>query len=146
MTTDRISGSVLALFALLVIWQSRVLPLGTWRQPGPAFVPLLLAWLLLIFGFFVALAGSRAPSWASLRWSEWRHAVAILAASILSVLAIERLGYRVTVLLVLIFLVKVVERRGWVLSVLFAFSLSFGSFFLFYTLLRVPLPQGPLGF
>jgi len=26
------------------------------------------------------------------------------------------------------------------------FVLAFGSFFLFYTLLRVPLPQGPLGF
>jgi len=47
---------------------------------------------------------------------------------------------------VLSFLVKVVEKRGWVLSLAFAFTLSFGSFFLFYTLLRVPLPEGPLGF
>jgi hypothetical protein len=28
----------------------------------------------------------------------------------------------------------------------FAFGLAFGSFYLFYTLLRVPLPEGPLGF
>jgi hypothetical protein len=33
-----------------------------------------------------------------------------------------------------------------VLSLTFAFTLAFGSFFLFYTVLRVPLPQGPLGF
>jgi hypothetical protein len=69
-----------------------------------------------------------------------------LAASVFSVFAIERLGYRLTVLLVLGFLVKLVEKRGWLVSLLFAFSFSFGSYFLFYTVLRVPLPDGPLGF
>jgi hypothetical protein len=39
-----------------------------------------------------------------------------------------------------------VERRGWVETLVFAFGLAFGSFYLFYTLLRVPLPEGPLGF
>ena len=146
MTTDRGSGSVLALFALLVIWESRHLPLGTLRQPGPAFFPILLALLLLIFGVAVALINSSAPLLSSIRWTEWRHAIAILAASIFTVFALERLGYRLTVLLVLTFLVKLVEKRGWLLSLSFAFALSFGSFFLFYTVLRVPLPQGPLGF
>lgn len=146
MTTDRLSGSVLVVFALLVIWESRHLPLGTFRQPGPAFVPILLAALLVIFGVFVVLTGGRSPLLSSISWTEWRHALAILGASLFSVFAIERLGYRLTVLLVLSFLVKVVEKRGWVLSLAFAFTLSFGSFFLFYTLLRVPLPEGPLGF
>ena len=146
MTTDRISGSVLVVFALLVIWESRHLPLGTFRQPGPAFVPILLAVLLVVFGVFVVLTGGRSLLLSSITWTEWRHALAILGASLFSVFAIERLGYRLTVLLVLSFLVKVVEKRGWVLSLAFAFTLSFGSFFLFYTLLRVPLPEGPLGF
>jgi hypothetical protein len=69
-----------------------------------------------------------------------------LAASLFSVFAIERLGYRLTVLLVVGFLVKLVEQRGWILSLSFAGALSFGSFFLFYTVLRVPLPHGPFGF
>jgi hypothetical protein len=146
MTTDRLSGITLVLFALVVIWESRVLPLGTFRQPGPAFVPILLALLLLIFGIFVALAGSEARLLSSIHWSEWRHALAILGASIFSVFAIERLGYRLTVLLVLGVLVKAVEKRGWVESLAFAVALSFGSFFLFYTILRVPLPEGPLEF
>jgi len=146
MTTDRVSASVLTLFALLVIWESRLLPLGSFRQPGPAYVPVLLASLLLIFGVLLILTAGRAPSLSSLRWTEWRHALAILAACVFAVFAIERVGYRLTMLLVLGFLVKFVERRGWVLSLTFAFSLAFGSFFLFYTLLRVPLPQGPWGF
>ena len=146
MTTDRASAIALIIFALLVIGESRQLPLGTLRQPGPAFIPILLALLLLMFAVFLGLTSSRAPSLSSITWSEWRHALAILAASLFSVFAIERLGYRVTVLLVLGFLVKLLEQRSWIVSLSFAFTLSFGSFFLFYTILRVPLPQGPFGF
>jgi hypothetical protein len=146
MTTDRASAIALIIFALLVIWESRQLPLGTLRQPGPAFIPILLALLLLMFAVFLVLTSSRAPSLSSVTWTEWRHALAILAASLFSVFAIERLGYRLTVLLVLGFLVKLLEQRSWIVSLSFAFTLSFGSFFLFYTVLRVPLPQGPFGF
>ena len=146
MTTDRASAIVLIIFALLVIWESRQLPLGTFRQPGPAFIPILLALLLLMFAVFLVLTSSRAASLSSITWTEWRHALAILAASLFSVFAIERLGYRLTVLLVLGFLVKLLEQRSWIVSLSFAFTLSFGSFFLFYTVLRVPLPQGPFGF
>jgi putative tricarboxylic transport membrane protein len=146
LTTDRVSGSALVLFSLLVIWESRLLPLGTFRQPGPAFTPVLLASLLLIFGVGLVVASRRAPSLSSISWTGWRHALAILAACVFAVLAMERLGYRLTVLLVLVFLVKILERRGWVVTAVFAVALSFGSFFLFYTLLRVPLPQGPFGF
>ena len=140
MTTDRLSGSVLAFFALLVIWESRHFPLGTFRQPGPAFVPILLAILLLMFAVSLMLTSGGAPVLSSIEWTEWRHAVAILAASVFSVFAMERLGYRLTIVLTLMFLVKFIENRGWILSLIFAVSMSFGSFFLFYTVLRVPLP------
>ena len=154
LTTNRVSGSALVLFSLLVIWESRQLPLGTFRLPGPAFVPVLLASLLVIFGLLLIVSpfggaqdkAGRAPLLSSLSWTEWRHALAILAMCAFAVFAIERLGYRLTMLLALTFLLKRVERRGWVLSLTFAFALSFGSFFLFHSILRVPLPPGPYGF
>jgi putative tricarboxylic transport membrane protein len=146
LTTDRISGSVLVIFSLLVIWQSRFLPLGTFRQPGPAYIPVLLASLLLIFGVILVATGGRAPALSTIRWNEWRQALAIFLACILAVFGIERLGYRLTVLLMLGFLLKLVERRGWALSAILALVLAFGSFYLFHTLLRVPLPLGPMGF
>ncbi len=146
MTNDRVSAGVLSLFALFVMWESRQLPLGTFRHPGPAYVPVLLASLLLLFAVLILLTAGRAPKLSSLRWTEWRHALAILIGCVFSVLAIERLGYRLAMLLMLGFLVKFVEKHGWALSLIFSFSLSFGSYFLFYTLLRVPLPQGPFGF
>lgn len=146
LTTHRVAGSALVLFSLLVIWESRLLPFGTFRQPGPAYIPFVLAALLLIFGVCLAVSARRSPSLPSLGWGEWRHAVAILAACIFATLGMERLGYRLTVLFMLSFLLRVMEKRGWVLTLSFSFALAFGSFFLFYTILRVPLPQGPLGF
>ena len=122
MTTDRISGSALALFALGVIWESRHLPLGTVRVPGPAFAPVLLASLLLIFGVLIAATGGRAEHLRSLRWRELPHAVAILAVCVFAALALERLGYRLTVFLVLVFLVKVIEKEGWLLAAVFALA------------------------
>lgn len=146
MTTDRIAGSALVFFALLVVRESLHLPFGTIRQPGPAFIPILLALVLVLLGIGVVLTGGRGPLLSSIRWHGWRHALAILAASIFAVFALERLGYRLTILLILVLLIKFVEGRGWAISLALAFGLSFGSFFLFYTLLRVPLPQGPFGF
>ena len=145
MTTDRISGSALSLFALWVIRESHALPLGTFRAPGPAYMPVLLASLLVIFGILIAATGGRAERFRSLRWKELPHAAAILVACAFSALALERLGYRITLLLVLFALVKIVEKSGWLVATLFAVALSFGSFYLFYTLLRVPLPLGPWG-
>ena len=146
LTTDRLSAAVFVVFALLVIFESRHYPLGTFRLPGPAFVPILLASLLLIFGILLLFKSGRAPRLSSISWTEWRHALAILAASLFTVFATERLGYRLTMLLMLTFLIKVVERRGWVETLVVSFGLAFGSFYLFYTLLRVPLPEGPFGF
>lgn len=145
LTTDRISGSILAFFALGVIWESRNLPLGSLWAPGPAYMPVLLALLLFLFGVLIAATGGRAKRIKSISWIEWRHAAAILAACIFAAFGIERFGYRLTVLVVLAFLVKVVERRSWALTTAIALALSFGSFYLFHTLLRVPLPRGPFG-
>lgn len=144
-TKDRIAGAALVLFAVFVLSESRALPLGTLRQPGPSFVPVLLAVLLLVFGAIIAITGGRSERFSSLRWRELPHGIAILGACAFAALALERLGYRITVLVVLFFLIKIIEKRGWLATAAVSLALSFGSFYLFYTLLRVPLPLGPWG-
>jgi len=145
LTTDRIGGSALCLLALFVMWESRALPLGTWRQPGPAYFPVLLAALLLILGALVWVMGGSAAHIAGVGWGEARHALVILAVSAFICFGLERLGYRLTMLAALLFLVWLVERKSLLAAAVFAFALSFGSYYLFDTLLRVPLPRGPFG-
>lgn len=145
LTTDRIGGSALCLLALFVMWESRALPLGTWRNPGPGYFPVLLAALLLILGALVAALGRDAARITGVGWGEARHAVVILAVSAFICLGLERLGYRLTMLAALLFLAWLVERKNLVAAAVFAVALSFGSYYLFDTLLRVPLPRGPFG-
>jgi len=89
--------------------------------------------------------GSRASRLAEVGWHEWRHAVAIFAACAFAAWGLERLGYRITMAVVLAFLVLLLERRGWALGLAVTIVMSWGSFYLFDTLLKVPLPRGPFG-
>ena len=146
MTIDRVGGAALAALALFTLLESRTLPLGTLQNPGPAYVPVLLAGLLFVFGVCIAALGARSARLAAVGWSEWKHGLAILGACAFIALALERLGYRLTIFVALVFLLGVLERQGWLTTLLFSAGFSLGSFYLFSTLLRVPLPYSPWGY
>ena len=145
MTVDRVAGVALVLIGLVTIEESRAFPLGTLHRPGPAYMPVLLAALLIIFGVAVFVMGSRAPRLDEVAWDEWRHAVAIFGACAFAAWGLERLGYRLTMAVVVGFLLLIVERKGWVLGLVLTVGVAWGSFLLFDTLLNVLLPRGPLG-
>ena len=145
MTTDRAAGATLVFFGLVTIFESRAFPLGSLHRPGPAFMPALLAALLILFGIAVFTMGARAPRLLDVGWVEWKHAVAIFAACAFTALALERLGYRLTIFAALLALTIVVEKKGWIAGLVFAGGFSLGTYYLFNTLLRVPLPQGLFG-
>ena len=145
-TTDRVAGAALLLLALITAWETRKLPLGSLHNPGPGYMPMLLAIILGGLGVLVALRGGKAPPLASLEWLEAKHAVAIFGGCAFAALGLERLGYRLTVIILLAFLLGVMERKRLIATALFAVGLSLGSFYLFYSLLKVPLPRGPFGF
>ncbi len=145
MTTDRAAGATLVLIGLVTIWQSRAFPLGSLHRPGPAYMPVLLAILLIIFGIAVFAMGARARRVVEVGWEEWRHAIAIFGACAFAAWGLERIGYRLTMAAVLAFLLLVLERKGWVISLVLTVVMAWGSFYLFDTFLKVPLPRGPFG-
>ena len=145
-TRDRVAGIVILLFALGVMWETRVLPLGSLHRPGPGYTPLVLASVLAGLGVLVMLGGGASPPLLSLGWPEGKHALAILAGCAFTALAMERLGYRLTVIILLGFLLWGVERKRPAVVLVTALGLSLGTFYLFSSLLKVPLPLGPRGF
>jgi hypothetical protein len=145
LTTDRVAGAALGLLALYVAWESRRLPFGSLGTPGPAFAPVALAAVLLLLGVLLVASGGSSPALASLRWTEGRHALAIFGVCAFAALALERIGFRATVALSLAFLLGVVERRDPIFAAAFSLALAAGTFLLFDTILRVPLPRGPFG-
>lgn len=145
LTRDRVAGIALIVVALAIAWESRVLPIGTWRNPGAAYMPLLTAGLLGLMGTLVALRGG-GPPFAALDWPEARHAASLLTACAFAAWALERLGYRLTTALLVAFFLGVMERKNPLVAIAVALVLAFGSFYLFSDLLRVPLPRGPWDF
>jgi hypothetical protein len=147
MTIDRVGGGALALLALLTIEETYRLrlPLGTLQNPGPAYLPVLLALLLLGFGVLTVAFGGKAEPMRDVSWSEWPHGAAILSVCAFLALALERLGFRLSIFMALAALLGLLERRGWLTTLVFSAGFALGTFYLFATVLRVPLPRGPGG-
>jgi putative tricarboxylic transport membrane protein len=145
MTVDRAAGAALVLVGLATIWESRAFPLGTFHRPGPAYMPVVLAALLIVFGAAVWAMGARTRRLDEVGWHEWRHALGIFAACAFAAWGLERIGYRLTIAVVVAFLLLGIERKGWGVGLALTAIVAWGSFYLFDTLLNVPLPRGPFG-
>jgi putative tricarboxylic transport membrane protein len=144
--SDQFSGLMLLALALYVGWENREYPIGTLMEPGPGYLPLLLVIFLGAVGLLIALWGIKSPPLASIRWNDARRAILILLACGLATVALERIGYRITIMALMIFLLGVLERKGPVAVVLVSVGFSLISFYVVGDLLHVPLPRSPWGF
>lgn len=146
MRSDQFSGLMLLALALYVGWENRVYPLGTLQEPGPGYMPLLLAVFLGAMGLMIALRGGKSDPLSSLGWSEARRAVLILIIGAVGAAALEHIGYRLTMIGLLVFFLGVLERKKpWAVAIA-AFGFSLVSYYVFATLLQVPLPVSHWGF
>jgi putative tricarboxylic transport membrane protein len=147
MTIDRIVGVFLfGLSAYVIIYSYVSLPLGTHSNPGPGYLPMLLGIVIAILALIILAQGRRAPAFRDLNWPGFSHSVGIVACCIFAILAMESLGYRITMLLILLFLFGVLERLKIWLALILSGVLTLGTYGLFHNLLNVPLPIGVLGF
>lgn len=143
--SDQASGLLLIALALYVWWMNRVYPIGTLSEPGPGYVPLLLAGFMGVMGLLVALSGGQSMPLAQLQWTEAKRAIAVLLACGVAAYALERLGYRITMAALLVFFLGVMERRKPLMVAMVGIGFSLATYYLFATLLRVPLPVSPWG-
>ena len=143
---DQLSGLFLVALAVFVGWQNRTYPLGTLSDPGPGYTPLLIAVFLGVAGLVIAIAGRKSPALGETRWPEGRRAVLILAACAAATWALEPLGYRLTMIGLMVFFLGVVERRKPFPVAAVSIGFSLVSYYCIATLLRVPLPVGRFGF
>jgi hypothetical protein len=143
---DQLSGLLLVLFALFVAWQNRAFPLGSLHDPGPGYMPLLLAIFLGAMGLLIVAFGGRSAPVKSIVWPEAGRAALIIIVCAFGAFALERIGYRLTMMALLIFFLGVIERKRPLAVAAVAIGFSLLSYFLFSTLLKVQLPRSPWGF
>lgn len=152
---QRIGALALVAVGLFFIWRSLAdLPFGTVDNPGPGIMPLALAVLLVACALW-SMAGG-APSLVdeadagdaeapAADTGAVRHAVFVILGIMAAALAFGVVGYRLTVLGLLLFYLGAVERKPIVVTLLVSIAIAFGSHALFVHVLKVPLPSGPWG-
>jgi len=70
LTTNRVAAVTLGALAVVVLFESRKLPLGSLHNPGPAYMPVLLALALLVFAILVGAYGGASRGLGAVGWSE----------------------------------------------------------------------------
>ena len=151
---QRIGALALVAVGLLFMWRSVAdLPFGTVDNPGPALTPFALAVLLVLFALWTIFrTASGAPDPVAIEADEpaadpgaARHAVFVIVGIVAAALGFGFLGYRLTILALLVFYLGVVERKPVIPTMLVSFGLAYGSHALFVHVLKVSLPSGPWG-
>jgi putative tricarboxylic transport membrane protein len=137
------SVSLLAL-AFGAFIESMKLPFGTVSAPAAGFFPLVLSALLALtslFGFVGALR-ERQASLVEEQSLVWKKILLTLGSLLVFALAFEGVGYLVATLLFIIFLLRLVERKSWGLSLGVGVSAAIISYVIFGLILGTPLPAG----
>ena len=142
---DRWIGFFFALLSLYVCVESVRLGLGTYHRPGPGFVSFLAGVTLGLLSLaLISLVLFRRTEKAQ-AWQNRGRILMVFLAMLGFTLLVEWLGFILTAFLLIWFLLKVVERRGWGFSLGVALVVAGASHVVFNLWLRAQLPAGMLG-
>ena len=144
--TDHVAGAAFVLFGLLIFALSGDLPMGRLSMPASGFMPTLLATLLVVFGISLILRAGESQDLAALEWSDVKHAVPVVLITAIAIALYTQLGFILTMMLMVLALLVLVERRNAVRAAVYAVVVVLLAYGLFDRLLKAPLPTGPLGF
>jgi putative tricarboxylic transport membrane protein len=143
---DHIAGGVFVVAGLAVYAVSGDLPFGSLAMPGAGMMPKLAIALMVVFGLVLVLRAGESPPWGEVAWSDVPHAVRVIVVAAIAIALYQPLGFLITMSLLLFCLLVLVEKRNVLRAVAFSIGVSLFAYILFGSLLKSPLPHGPLGF
>ncbi len=148
---DRISGIFWLCFSILIIILSYRLGLGTLHQPGPGF---LFFWVNIALGImslvvlFKAWGGKKREGAqpAIFEGQKMSKIVFVLLALFIYVLLMETVGFLPMTFLLFMFLLGIIEKKRWFLTVFVSVVVTAISYLIFQVWLQCMLPRGLLEF
>jgi len=143
---DHVAGAFFIAFGLLVITISGSLPFGNLASPGSGFMPVILSVLLILFGGTLMVRAGESRPFATLTWSDAKHAAMVVLITMLAIAAFEPLGFITSNVAMMFALLVVIERRNLVRAALFSISVAVVTYLTFEYVLKTPLVTGPFGF
>jgi Tripartite tricarboxylate transporter TctB family len=143
---DHVAGAALVAFGLGVFALSGELPMGGLSMPGSGFMPTLVAGLLVLFGLVLGLRAAESAPLTDIDWSDVKHALLVILIAALAIVAYTRLGFILTMAVMLFAFLVVGERRSLVRAAAYSVAATLIAYGVFAKGLNAPLPIGPFGF
>ena len=143
---DHIGGAVFVAAGLSIFAVSGDLPFGSLAFPGAGFMPKVLAALLIIMGALLAASGRDSAGLRELGWADVSHAAAVAAITAAAIYLYRRLGFVITLPLMLFAFLAVVERKRLIPAAVYSVGVTALAYLVFHRLLLAPIPRGPFGF
>jgi hypothetical protein len=141
---DHVAGGFFIALGIVVFILGWDLPFGRITAPGAGMLPKLMAGLMIALAAAIIIGSSHDETLAAMPWSDWSHAALVIVIAALVTFLYSRLGFLVTMPLLVFSLLAVVERRNLVMAAVFAVGLTLFAYWLFAIVLKAPLERGEL--
>jgi len=138
---DHVAGAAFVVFGLMVIALSGDLPVGRLSMPGSGFLPMIVACLTIMFGLILIVRARESGPFSGLDWADGKHAIMVTAITAAAVALYEHLGFIITMLLMMIALLIVIERRHPLRAGAYCVAIVFLTYISFVYGLKTPLPE-----
>lgn len=119
------------------------LNVGTLRNPGPGFVPFIIALLQVFFSLFTLIKGVTGPI-KPLRGIPWRRPFLVVASVFFYGLLLDWVGFFIStsILMFILFYVLIRSKNRWPKVCLYAAATALAAWLIFSVALSVPFPSG----
>jgi putative tricarboxylic transport membrane protein len=118
------------------------LKLGTFHNPGPGFIPLGIASLLILFSIFVLAKGLIKPTGLAGK-IPWKRPALVIGSVLLYGLLLSAIGFLPSTFILMVILFSLLipfKKRRWLYVILCAAETALGAWLVFSVFLRVPFP------
>jgi putative tricarboxylic transport membrane protein len=133
------------LFPLYVCFESWRLGIGSFFRPGAGFFPFYSSLLLGALSLTVVFLTFRGKVKKAEPWTDVGNTATVSLAVLGFALLLIPLGFVVTTFIFIFFLLRAVERRGWLFSAAASLFISSAFYVVFGVFLGAQLPPGILG-
>jgi putative tricarboxylic transport membrane protein len=144
---NRVGGLIVFCLGMYILFQDRKLAFGKLHAPGPGFFPAIIAIALMALSLFLVIPSTKKTDGIT-RFSLRLNGGMTTAFGTLIVyfLTLEYLGFLIAGFLFMGFLFKVISSMKWYGAALWSLVSIGLTYVIFGVFLRIPLPQGILGF
>ena len=140
---DHVAGAAFMALGGIVIALSGDLPTGRLSMPGSGFLPMIVAVLMILFGFALFVRARESGPLSEVPWDDGKHALMVIAITAGAIALYTKLGFVLTMMLMVGALLIVIERKNPLRAAAYSVAVVTIAYVCFAFLLKSPLPASP---